>query len=197
MRPHFNISAYGALLDERFSCIMKTPKGGIMKLTLDQKLISIGGKTAVVDERGVQWFFAKGKIFTFNPNYHIYDLSGNTVYYFKRRYFRLFGKFDIYNGADEKVGQMKGRPHWPFTRRFRMTTDKGRFYVLEGKWNSKVYAVEGNEGWKLDKKVPVLVMHKNFFHIRDRFFVDFDPNRIDPAIATIVGLVNDMIFHNG
>ena len=168
----------------------------IMKLTIDQKFISIGNKTAVVDETGKQWFRCQGKLFRFNPNFCIYDLYEQPIFYIKKRYFRLLGRFDLYRGdRQSKFGTMKGRLHAPLTRRFRMDTDMGKYYVIEGKWNSSAYAVTG-AGWKFDKKHPELKMHKKFFHIRDRFFVDFDETKMDPAIATIIGLVNDMIFHN-
>ena len=131
-----------------------------MKLTIDQKFISIGNKTAVVDETGKQWFRCQGKLFRFNPNFCIYDLYEQPIFYIKKRYFRLLGRFDLYRGdRQSKFGTMKGRFHAPLTRRFRMDTDMGKYYVIEG------------------------------------FFVDFDETKMDPAIATIIGLVNDMIFH--
>ncbi len=167
-----------------------------MQLTLNQKLFSLTGKTSVVDGAGTQVYFTKGKIFSFFPTYYVYDLNENLVIALKRRYFHPLGKFTIHDAADERIGVMKGRLHWPLTRRFRMSTPYGNYYVVEGKWNSKAYLC--NEGsWKFDKKNPVLRMHKNFFHIRDRFFVDFDETRMHPIVATLIGLCNDMIFHNG
>ena len=51
----------------------------IMKLTIDQKFISIGNKTAVVDETGKQWFRCQGKLFRFNPNFCISSLPFSSV----------------------------------------------------------------------------------------------------------------------
>lgn len=165
-----------------------------MQLIINQQLFAVGNKFQIANENKQPVYMASEKFLTFTQQCDLYTLSNELIYHIQRRYFRIFGRFDLNDGNKENIyGTITGRIHWPFVRRFRLTSDKGNFYIKMSWLHLKAFNVD--ENLKISDKEPILKIVKKI-RIRDIYHIDFDETKIPPEIAAAIGLCFDMVYHS-
>jgi uncharacterized protein YxjI len=164
------------------------------QLIINQQLFALGNKFQITDGDNQPVFAAREEFMTFTQQCDLYTLAGQLIYHIQRRYFRIFGRYDLNDGNKENVlGMLRGRIHWPFVRRFRLTTEEGNFYVKTAWMHVRAFTVD--ENFKINDKEPVLKIVKKV-RIRDVYKIDYDETKMSPKIAAVIGLCFDMLYHS-
>ncbi|MEG2274534.1 MAG: hypothetical protein RSC44_04295 [Clostridia bacterium] len=162
-----------------------------MQLTITQQYMTVGAKFDIAEANNIPCFHAEEKLIALKQQIDLFSLSGELIYHIQKRYTNVFSRYDISRG-EQFIGKFAGRFHFPGTRRIRLTTDKGNFYIYADWFRVKVFAV--NEKWKREKEA-VCRIKKNVLKVADTYYVDFEETKIAPAVAASVGLWLEMTFH--
>ncbi|MBR6736783.1 MAG: LURP-one-related family protein [Clostridia bacterium] len=79
-----------------------------MKLTVKNKIMSIGGASTVLNEEGKEVYRVKGKAFSFTNKKFVTSLDGKVLYTVRNKYFKVlvYSAF-IFDENGEKIAHLK------------------------------------------------------------------------------------------
>ena len=155
-----------------------------MRFLMKQKYFSMRDRYTVTDESGRGWYQVEGKFFSIGKKLHMYDMSGQEIYFIKQRLFRWFPTFDFMVG-EGRVARVRGK-FSIFRKRLVLMTNQGD-YKIRGSVLS----------WDFDiSRDDRMAAHisKHILKIQDTYTLDVADGE-NTALMVATALVMDTIFH--
>ena len=152
-----------------------------MKLTVKNKLITIGDGSIVTDENGENKFKVKGRVFSITRKKFIYDMEGNLQYMVRNKFWRLIKTSAFIYDKDKKLVGQLSNSDWDFKNKFKLEKSERNVEISGNLIQFPNIKLNVN----IDDKV-VGTITKNFNLIRDAFTIDVDD---DQDAAFLVSLV--------
>ena len=148
-----------------------------MQVSIRNKWVSLGGSSTVkdIDEKDV--LFVKGRIFSFTRKKFVQDLSGNTLFVVRNKFWRLFQRKAFVEKPDKTIVAMVRRKIFSLHDHYYVTSDLGDLQI-RGNILTFNYSIMLN-----DKEIGHIARR---ISLRDSFVLTLD-DEYDPA--TFVSLV--------
>lgn len=154
-----------------------------MQVFIKNKIVSMGGSSAVLDVNGNPVFNVKGKIFSPTRKKFIENLNGNKLYILRNKWFNWFvHKVYIYDAQTKK----------------KVATVKDKFFNVHKEFIVEGYgediSTEGNF-FSLSTTIyrddtPIGIINRQITLIRDAFCLEADDKDIPFLIALVIAIDN-------
>lgn len=159
-------------------------EGYLKKLTVTQKIISLGASYFVKDSSTDSLLLTiKGKIFSFTPKLNAFEADSDTINATIKGNL-LNTKFDIKDSSEKVLASIKF-PLFIFLKSFTLTID-GNSYKAKGGFFARKFSCLNENGEE------ILTINKEF-KVRDHFNVLYNES-IDQNVAALAAVIIDLKF---
>lgn len=153
-----------------------------MRLSIKNKLVSIGGASKVLDEEGNLKYKVKGKVFSITKKKKICDVEGNVLYRVRNKFWH--GWFNRYAFIDDAEGNRVAK--------LKLKWGLGKRFYIEG-YQDEI-SVEGNFwGWNysINKNGEAVGRLSKRIDLVDHFMLDIENEEDAPfLVAVVIGIDN-------
>lgn len=153
-----------------------------MRVYIKNKIVSVGGGSAVVDENENPIYNVKGKVFSITRVKKLYDMSGKMLYKIKNKWINIFNhRAYIYDENNNKIATVRNKA---FTVR--------RDFLVQGykdeiKVDGNFFSLKCNI---LSNGEIIGELNRNFGVITDKFELIADAENIPFLIALTIAIDN-------
>ena len=102
-----------------------------MQVSIRNKWVSLGGSSTVKDMDEKDVLFVKGKIFSFTRKKFVQDLSGNTLFVVRNKFWRLFQRKAFVEKPDKTKVAMVRRKIFSLHDHYYITSDLGDLQIID------------------------------------------------------------------
>lgn len=151
--------------------------GKYMQVSIRNKWVSLGGSSTVKDMDEKDVLFVKGKIFSFTRKKFVQDLSGNTLFVVRNKFWRLFQRKAFVERPDKTIVAMVRRKIFSLHDHYYVTSDLGdlqiRGNILQYDYH---ITLNGQEIGHISRMIS----------LRDSFVLDLDDKYDLPTFVSLV-----------
>ncbi len=155
-----------------------------MKYYVEQKIFSWNDNFSVYDVSGNEIFLVKGEFFSFGKNLTIMDLRGNELYRIEQELFRFRPRYHIVKNGESVATVVK-----EFSMFTPYYTVEGPGWEIEGDFFDHDYDVT-------DSGRHVASVQKQWFTWGDTYEVDVNDRDYDPVAVLAVCIIIDCVLDN-
>lgn len=151
-----------------------------MKVYIKNKLLSLSGKSDVVDVNGNPVYNVKGRVISPTRVKRVCDLAGNRLYKVRNRFFNIIVHSSfIYDENGKKIAKVKSKL---FSPDFDIKMYDDSSMHVDGKWFSLSATIVKND-------VPVAIVRRQFDQVRDLFRDAFELETGEKDMPFMIALV--------
>jgi uncharacterized protein YxjI len=148
-----------------------------MQVSIRNKWVSLGGSSTVKDMDEKDVLFVKGRIFSFTRKKFVQDLSGNTLFVVRNKFWRLFQRKAFVEKPDKTKVAMVRRKIFSLHDHYYVTSDLGdlqiRGNILQYDYH---ITLNGQEIGHISRMIS----------LRDSFVLDLDDKYDLPTFVSLV-----------
>ena len=164
------------------------PPGGPHRYQMRERLISIGDDYNIEDETGRRAFHIDGKALRLRHTLKFQDAQGHDLYEIQERVARVRDSMAISRGG-QKVAEVHKALVAPVRERLEVSVEGGQDMTVQGNLLDHEYEI--TQGGRM----PVAVVSKRWFRVRDTYGVEVTPGHDDALILAITVCV-DALLHD-
>jgi uncharacterized protein YxjI len=162
------------------------PPAGPRHYQMRERLISIGGDYNVEDEQGQRAFHIDGKALRLRHTLKFQDARGHDLYTIQERVLRVRDSMAIEHDG-QTVAEIHKALVTPLRDRLTVNVEGGPDMTVQGNLVDHEYEITQGS------RMPIAVISKRWFRVRDTYGVEVTPGQNDALILAITVCVDAMV----